>query len=161
MSAQNVGGVPGRGEVRVVLRVRAGVYHRGDLALVYPHGAKVCVELSPRVTRLLLALVLAYERAPAPSASGLASLFGDDDRGRVTAEQLGALYAQVFPPGAPIEPKTVRSYVSELRQAVRGALAAAADPRVGDPDVIAGGDGYRVGPHGLEVVGYPTPSPTG
>ncbi|MEZ6014657.1 MAG: hypothetical protein R3F49_06065 [Planctomycetota bacterium] len=155
MTALIVEDVPGRGDVRVVLLVRPGVYHRGDLGLAYSTGKTLRVELAPRLVRLLLALVAAYHAAPPAHAYGDDALFGEDDyRGQVHPIKLGQLYGRVSPPAAVIEPKTVRSYVSELRHLVRRALEQAGDPTLVDPEVIAGGDGYRIGRNGIEVRGY-------
>jgi gamma-glutamylcyclotransferase (GGCT)/AIG2-like uncharacterized protein YtfP len=156
MSAHIEEGVPGQGGVRVVLKIRPGVYGRGDLALAFPHGATARVELSPREVRLVLALVLAYHLAPPPQRSADAALFGETSyRGQVSPEKLGQLYARVLRPSATITPKSVRSYVSEFRKHVRKALDELKDPQVFDPDVITGGDGYRIGPYGIEVLDYP------
>lgn len=150
MSVRIVDHVPGRGDIRVVLKVRPGSYNRGDLVFLFPDGASIEVELAPRHVRLLLALVLAYHEAARPGAPDEAYAY----RGQVHPTKLGRLYARVNRHGAPLEAKSVRTYVSELKKLVAAALEARGVAALVEPEVIAGGDGYRIGAHGLEVLRY-------
>ena len=120
------------------------------LLVTLPSGVTYEVELDPRYTRLLFAIVEAWQE----DAGGVEGL-----RGFRTNPEIAQRLTELSPTVKPFDPDLVPVYVYDIRSAILKKLRELDPDLRGDhppPQLLENGPGlgYRVGASGLEVVRF-------